>query len=124
MTNDATIRYLRDRDTCLGGGSFPCSFALELQRERAFAGAFSASRARFLRALLFAIPLFTCPLSFTRFPTISRSELKERKYVSYITDGNMSIYLKLYVRYENSGLRFIEPFLIIQCVEELKKDAG
>jgi hypothetical protein len=29
------------------GGSFLCSFALELQRERAF-GAFSASRARFL----------------------------------------------------------------------------
>lgn len=81
------------------GGSFPCSFALELQRQRAFGGVF-------FRALLFPIPVFTCPLSFTRFPAISRSELKKRKYALYITDGNMSIYLKLYVRYENSGLRF------------------
>lgn len=86
------------------GGSFPCSFALELQRESAFGGAFSASRARFLsRSVILAIPVFTCPLSFTRFSTISRSELKKRKYVLYITDSNMSIYFKLYVRYENSG---------------------
>lgn len=47
MTNDTTIRYLGDRDTCLGEEVSSCSFALELQRERAF-GALSASRARFL----------------------------------------------------------------------------
>jgi len=47
VTNDRAIRYLGDRDTCLGEEVSSCSFALELQRERAL-GALSASRARFL----------------------------------------------------------------------------
>lgn len=47
MTNDTTICYPGDRDTCLGEEVSSCSFALELQRERAL-GALSTSRARFL----------------------------------------------------------------------------
>ena len=42
-----TVRYLGDRDTCLGEEVSSCSFTLELQRKRAF-DALSASRGRFL----------------------------------------------------------------------------
>lgn len=92
VTNDTTIRYLRDRDTCLEKEVFPCSFALELQHERASeraSGAFGlfSDCMRPRRFSFFA--LYNSPFPFPRAPyhlrrpppTISRSELKNRRYV-------------------------------------------
>jgi len=47
VTNDTTIRYLEDRDTCLGEEVSSVVSRSNYKRERAF-GALSASRARFL----------------------------------------------------------------------------
>lgn len=80
MTNDTTICYLGDRDTCLGEEVSSCSFALELQRVRAL-GALSASRVRFLsRSIIrhsrFHVPPIIYAVSDTGFATrIEKQEM-------------------------------------------------
>lgn len=118
MTNDTAIRYLGDRDTCLGVEVSSCSFALELQRERAF-DALSASRARFLsRSIIRRSPVFTCPLSFTASDAgfAARIEKQGMRVTADLTCPSKDIHTRD-VKILNSARRVI---LAVQRVKELK----